>query len=358
MPVTVNQQTIANHLNVSVATVSKALRDASDVSEATRTLVLETARQMGYESSSARRRQQGNEHKFIGVICRTYQEGALWGHDSYLGGLREVSADLNVSLVAQEVLFSRNDLEAFEPRNQPPAMRNNELAGYLVLGQWSPEFMQLLTRKAPCIAVPYTIPGIAVDQIGLDHQNSILDFAQHLHDMGHRRIGYVGRCSTLTWATERFAGFVNAVSQLSMDYRPEDVFDVGQAEMLEEGHEAFWHDLIERVDKAVKSGVTAFICSSDWPGNQLHKGLVERGYDVPGDISLTGFDDTETVTLGMPPLTSTRLPRHEMGEAALKRLMYRIGNPKAAVRRVLFPCEIVNHETTGPVRHRLSNTSK
>ncbi|XAL99123.1 LacI family DNA-binding transcriptional regulator [Phycisphaeraceae bacterium D3-23] len=351
--VKVNQQMIADRLKVSVATVSKALSNENGVSEATRLKVVETATKLGYlaERTKKLNRQAGvvHQHRFIGVLARSsYQPGSFAVPSSYFEAIAGVASDLNVTLVPQEILHSVDDHAILDPANQSPALRNGSLSGLLVMGQWSPDVIRKLNAIAPCVVLPFTIPDIQIDQIGLDHNGAVADLIAHLHGLGHRRIGFFGKCHSLSWSTERFAGYVNGLSRFDLGYDPSAVIDIAEAPLMEEGHDEAWAGHIEQAYAATQGGVTAWVCSSDWPGNQLHRGLVAAGLSVPGDLSITGFDDSEPVTLGMPPLTTTYLPRPEMGKAAVKQLIHRILEPDAEPCRMQFACPLRDHATTAP----------
>jgi LacI family transcriptional regulator len=128
------------------------------------------------------------------------------------------------------------------------------------------------------------------------------------------------------------------------------VIDVDATPLVCEGHDEAWRAAIDRAAELSASGVTAWVCSSNWPGYQLYRGLTQRGLRVPDDVSITGFDDTERVTLGCPPLTSVRLPRDDMVNAAVARLIYLIDHPDSPKRKLLFGCRIVDHGTIAAPR--------
>lgn len=351
----VNQQTIASHLNVSVATVSKALGGGNGVSDETRSRVMQAATEMGYlaERTKKLNRQVGLkvQHRYIGVLARSsYQPGVFAVPQSYFSAINDLVSDLNVTLVPQEILHSIDDHAILDPANQTPALRDGSLSGMLVMGQWSPDVIRELNTIAPCVVLPFTIPDIQVDQVGLDHNGAVADLVAHLHKLGHRKIGFFGKCHSLSWSTERFAGYINSMSRYGLAYDPDAVIDIAERPLMEEGHDDVWAKHIEQARAATQGGVTAWVCSSDWPGNQLHRGLVAAGLSVPGDVSITGFDDSEPVSLGMPPLTTTYLPRPEMGKAAVRRLLNRLNDPDADYRRIQFACPMIDHGTTAPPR--------
>ena len=320
-----------------------------------RVIMMQAATEMGYlaERTKTLNRQVGpqQKHRYIGVLVRaSYQPGVFSVPKSYFGAINDLALELNVTLVPQEVLHSVDDHAILDPANQTPALRDGSLSGMLVMGQWSPEVIRELNAIAPCVVLPFTIPDIQVDQVGLDHNGAVADLINHLHKLGHQRIGFFGKCHSLSWSTERFAGYVNGLSRHGLAYDPAAVIDIAERPLMEEGHDDAWTAHIEQARTATQGGVTAWVCSSDWPGNQLHRGLVAAGLRVPTDISITGFDDSEPVTLGMPPLTTTYLPRPEMGNAAVKRLIHRLNEPDADYRRIQFSCPLIDHGTTAPPR--------
>lgn len=347
----VNQQMIARKLHVSVATVSKALSNSVGVSQDTRTKILRAAEELGYLDAKMRREGEKirpkTKHHFIGALVRgSYQANNGQLPAQYFEGIRELMSDLNVTLVPQEVLGSEDDHAILDPQFQAPALRNGSLSGILLMGEWSADVVRELQKLAPCISMPFTINGVELDQIGLDHNDAMCNIVQHLHDLGHRRIGFFGRCHSLSWSTERFAGYINALSRLQLDFMPDDVVGMAESPLMEEGHDTAWARYTQQAIAATSDGVTAWVCSSDWPGNQLHKAMVDAGLRVPTDVSLVGFDDTEPITLGMPPLTTTRLPRGEIGRAAVVRMVERINDPEIENNRIQFICPLVDHGTT------------
>ena len=176
----------------------------------------------------------------------------------------------------------------------------------------------------------------------------MMQIVDRLKGLGHKRIGFVGRCGKMIWASERFAGYVSGLDRLGLDYHPDWVIDVDETPMLNEGNEDYWRSRVDLVEAIRESdGVEAWVCSSNWPAYQIYRGMADRGYNVPQDLSITGFDDTEPVHLGCPPVTSVRVPRETIGEAALKRLLYLIENPRSMPRQSVFAGELMLNGTIG-----------
>jgi LacI family transcriptional regulator len=80
----------------------------------------------------------------------------------------------------------------------------------------------------------------------------------------------------------------------------------------------------------------------------LCRGLIDRGYNIPKDVSVVGFDDSEDNTLGCPKLTSISIPAQKIGAEALRRLINRVRHPASPVLRVTLPCKLFEAQTTAP----------
>ena len=91
---TVKQKSIAEHLNLSVATVSKALSDYSDINEETRAKVINTASKMGYKFDTRSRKSMSGKSYFVGVLIYGYTDD--WQHTTYFAGMSEKCARMNV----------------------------------------------------------------------------------------------------------------------------------------------------------------------------------------------------------------------------------------------------------------------
>jgi len=360
--VQVNQKAIADYMSVSIATVSKALRGQPDISPMMREKVVRVAHEMGYNLKRTKtnrgngtkrspRKRKLAKGQFVGVLTRRH-DGCDVTHTgpTYLGGMCRITNRLNVSLVIHEWPYSADPLAILKEGNQPPAMRDGALTGLAMGGDWPTSVVNSLKQKYQIVLYPHLTIGAQVDVIGLDNISAMLHLVQRLKALGHTRIGFVGRCGSLAWASERFAGYVAALDRLGLEYEPQWVIRVDEAPLLCEGHKQVWREHVDRVEAIRKEDdVHAWICSSNWPAFQLYRGMSDRGYRIPDDLSITGFDDSEPVTLGCPQVTTVRIPREKMGQAVFKRLVYRINNPKSSIRQSIFCGEIIDHGTIGPV---------
>jgi DNA-binding LacI/PurR family transcriptional regulator len=343
-------QDIAEKLDLSVATVSRALRRVPGINAETRVRVMQAAAELGYRISQSYR---GNGDKadketlrHIGVFIETRHSSLP---HPYLTGMSEASMDLNISLAIHYVKPGECE-SVLDARLQPSAMRSQLLSGIVLIFWWPPEVVRQLSEKLPVVSIMHKYPGLDVDMVGLDNEGGMEMLVRELHARGHRRIAFVGRCSRLHWANARFAGYVAAFAALGMEYQPRWVVDV-DFDIIATIAEAGWETYIPEIDRLIGEGITAWVCATEPAGWQLHHWLTERGFRVPEDMSITGFHRPTQRDLSLPDLTSAGASYEAIGAAALKRLHYRVQNIAETSRTVLFPCEFYPGTTISSAPH-------
>ncbi|MCI0498282.1 MAG: LacI family transcriptional regulator [Planctomycetales bacterium] len=350
----INQKDIADNLNLSVATVSKALRgDYSDINNETRERVLSMATQLGYTNTGSHIYPNfpGEEEAktcMVGVlILRKLHE---WQHTNYFAGMSEKCAKLNVSLILHYVNEDNCQL-ILDKEHQPPALRNGELAGLVLVNHWPEEIVTALTSQLPCVSIPHAYKHAKLDIITADETQGMELLAEHLYALGHRKIGFFGNCGSVYQARTRFGAYISTLAQLGLKLDLSNVIDV-LPEHLEDKEIALTGQIESAIRRMQQQGVRAWICASDWVGYLLCRGLIDRGYSIPKDVSIVGFDDSEDNTLGCLKLTSVTIPSLRIGAEALRRLINRVRHPVSPPLKVLLPCKLFMAQTTGPFPHK------
>ncbi len=343
----INQRDIADNLNLSVATVSKALRGGySDINTETRDRVVNMASQLGYATHGSGRLQtildeEDTKSRTVGVlILRKMHE---WQHTNYFAGMTEKCSKMNVSLVLHYVSEDNCHL-ILNKEHQPPALREGRISGLILVNHWPEEVVARLNAQVPCVSIQHSYQHARLDVIGVDEAQGIEQLTEHLYSKGHRSIGFLGSCGQVCYARLRFSAYISALAKLGLEIDLSNVIDVSPAHL--EDKEIALSGQIESVIRRMQQGVRAWICASDWVGYLLCRGLIDRGYSIPKDISIVGFDDTEDNTLGCPKLTSITVPALRIGAEALRRLLNRVKHPASPRLKVLLPCKLFEAQTT------------
>ena len=338
-------RTIAEQLDLSVATVSRALRRIPGINPETRARVIQTAARLGYNLPKAYRAEplaSGQLHH-IGVLIEMPRNHMP--PDGYIVGMSDAATVLNASLVIHYVKAEHCE-QILEPEFQPRAMRSGLLSGLILVFRWPTEVVRELSRARPTVSIAHKYPGVDTDVLGIDNQDGIDAVVRHLYDLGHRKIGFLGRCGELHWAAVRFGAYAAALTSLGLPYRPEWVVDVDFERLT--NLESNWDEYGEQAGRLADEGVRAWVCASEPAGWQLTDWLRKHGLRVPQDVSVAGFHAPDRPEMNKPRLTSVRASYEAIGAAALKRVLYRIQNPAESNRTILFPGELAVGETTAP----------
>lgn len=333
---------VARHAGVSKSLVSLVLRGSEQVSAARREAVERSIAELGYRPSRAAAALAGQRSNTIGVVIDDFANP--WFVE-LLAGLREglsgtrfhvgvADAALNAHLRESPVsgyLAARVDglLIAAEPQEPPPV----ETAG-------APRTPAPVSGVGvPTVLVGHRDRGVeGADRVAADEAAGARLAVDHLRELGHRRIAFVSGDSGP--ARERARGYREAMAAAglaAMQSRPLDADDRG-------GY------LATRALLAGQPHLTAIVAANDLMALGAWQALRERGRDVPGDVSLVGYDDTTIAATGLIGLTSVDPRSAEIGCLAARALLARIDDPARPPADVVVDPRLVVRTTTGSPR--------
>lgn|GEM_PF-1557345 len=192
-------------------------------------------------------------------------------------------------------------------------------------------------RKIPFVCIGHNAVRCDYPVIRPDNFPGMRRLVEHLiDDHGHRDIAFVGKLSHRDIAS-RFQGYRAALSSRGIPFRQANVIDV--PDNLYSGGEAAAAELLSR-----KLGCTAVVCGVDANAAGLIERLRGRGYAIPGDLTVTGFDDMPIASMFEPPLSSVNLHLEEQARAAVDIVLHSRAD-KADTRYV--PCRQVIRSSCG-----------
>lgn len=338
-------RTIAQQLNISVATVSRALRRVPGTNAETRAKVFEAAAQLGYRVPQSYRSQdlQNKELNHVGVLIQMPQSQGVAPH--YLVGMSEASMGLNASLMVHYV-NPADCAKILDAKSQPRAMQAGMLSGLIFVFRWPTEVVKELSQRHPSVSIMYRYPGVDIDTIGVDNFGGAEKLVEHLHGLGHRRIGFFGFCSDLQWSLRRFGGYAASLTKFGLELNPDWVISTDSASSLTDLNSGV-DELLTRAELLTrKDKVTAWIGASETVGQKLYFWMTSKGLRIPEDVSITGFHRDESNSK-QPALTSVISSYQAIGASALKRLLLRVQNRAESIRDIIFPFELFRGETAG-----------
>ncbi len=195
-------------------------------------------------------------------------------------------------------------------------MNRPDRLGILLLGEYSPDqaaFIEQCTH--PMVLVDIIYNGWP-DVVTVDNITGIRTAFDHLYELGHRRIGYVGRHPEVTAFEERFLSYKWKLTEAGLPLRPAWVY-AGPAH-------------IDATANGVKHILqqpehpTAFLCANDMHALGVLRAAAGMGLQVPGDLSVVGFDDEDVAAVVTPALTTVHVNFERLGVLAVRQLMLEV----------------------------------
>nr|WP_268821560.1 substrate-binding domain-containing protein [Octadecabacter dasysiphoniae] len=188
------------------------------------------------------------------------------------------------------------------------------------------------------------IDGANFPSVRCQNRQGTRTAVNHLYDLGHRKIAHVTGPEGNVLMHSRKDAFVDEVEHLKLEQRPEWIID-GDFSLAAGCQAALkWVGLHDRP--------TAVFCASDQLAMGFIAELSRRGFKVPDDVSVMGFDDIDLAEHFIPPLTTIQQDRLMIGETAAKMLMARIVTPNEANsdQAAVLPVSLVVRESTASLR--------
>jgi LacI family transcriptional regulator len=343
-----NQQLLAERLNVSRTTISRSLANHPAISAETREKVQKLAAEMGYRGVRTRgSRTRPARHATIGVLIGVPAENvAMATFPFILSGIRERAEIEHLSV---DVCFEKP--AALDPNSKRQSVfrhiRAGDWRGMILIYPFPEPAVDLIARKISTVAVLESYSG--VDIIDTDDSAAILALVTRLKEAGHRRIGFVTWDYPVGghWSLRRFGGYIEALYYHGIEFRPEWVINIDRNTPH---FSEFGPEIPDRVAAALRRDrVTAWVCAADHQAYHLMRELNARGIRVPEDCSITGFDGLEP-----PPntrrITSMLVPHEDIGASAVARLFSRMMHPNSPRRKILVQAQLVEGETIAPAR--------
>jgi DNA-binding LacI/PurR family transcriptional regulator len=346
----VTLQTVADQVGVSRMTVSNAFSRPDQLSASLRERILEAARELGYvgPDPAARALARGRTGA-VGVLLTDTLQYAFTDEVA-MGFLGAIAAELAPSGVAL-TLLSSSETGGLVPARDVP------MDGALVYScdPTTPAVGWLQKRGLPLVFVDQnSAPGIP--SVNVDDRAGAKAAAQHLVDLGHRRVGIA--ISTLEGEVGRLADPLagplgHPIRQRLLGWM--DALGPAGVEPAVVGSPLYSHEEFYRAAKLLLEAdepPTAVLCFSDAIAQAVVQAAQDLDLRVPVDLSVVGFDDNPLARRMRPALTTVRQDIDEKGRAAAAALTAAIAKQRAGdkgrARHILLPAELVVRDSTGP----------
>ncbi|MBN9017354.1 MAG: LacI family DNA-binding transcriptional regulator [Rhizobiales bacterium] len=329
-------QDVARRAGVSTATVSRAIALPDRVTEATREAVFSAIRETGYTPNAAARSLRAKSTRMVLVLLPGIGNSFF---TPVLNALEEVFSEAGYGVL---IGYARNS-----PRRETHyarVIRAGQVDGVLVVTGNIPRdeaFVQI-PGSVPISLMFSEVPGTDEFSVfDVDNRAAAAAMVRHLIAQGHRRIAHIAGADASLEARERSAGYCDALREAGLPVDPALLwrgatnYDFGSGERAAPRFFAL-------ADKP-----TAVFAAADEMAFGFMRALKNQGLDIPGDVSVAGFDDTEYAVHYDPALTTMRQPRTELGTLAARDLLRRMTGKDGdvAISHVRLKCDLVVRES-------------
>lgn len=302
---------VARLAGVSTASISRALNDPDKVAKPTRDKIEAAIDALGYTPNFGGRALASNRTNTVGAVVPT-MANAMFA--SGLQAFQEVLSEAGVNL-----LLATTGYDTEQELRQIKALIAHGADGLMLIGDARPQSTRdfLEKRRIPHVISWCFQPDASPMHVGFDNRAACYTATQHVLELGHRHIAMIcGVRAGNDRATDRFDGVSAAIHDFGQGARLVRAVDAQYR--LEFGGDAF-ETLMSDTPRP-----TAIICGNDVLAAGALKRARELGLDVPGDVSLVGFDDIGLASVVTPPLATVRVPQIEMGREAARLLLARL----------------------------------
>ncbi len=325
---------VADHAQVSRATVSRVLNHNPRVAEDLRERVLESIHLLGYQPNRAARRLRASSSDVLGLIISDIENPFFI---SVVRGVEDAAYASQMSVV-----LCNTDEDPVKQQMYLRVMQAERVAGLIISPTSADEeFIELRQLGIPIILLDRRTDKFETDAVTIDNVGGAYLATKHLIDCGYERIGMIGGSPYLTTGRERYEGYRKALHAAGMKI-DEKLIKVGNFK-TDTGYA-----LAKEFIASPQPPRAIFVANNLMTLGTL-RALRENGVLVPQEMALVGFDDMPWSSELCPPLTAVSQPTYELGQETVQLLLRRLADPQAPIRTVTLQPRLVIRESCGAV---------
>lgn len=330
---------IAQHVGMSVTTVSRALGGFDDVAEETRQLIQAAADELGYVPNRTARLLKKQKSETIGFIIPTV--GTRFSDpffSDFLAGIGNEAAEHDYDLlISTHPPHSEREIRAYER-----AAKGGWVDGVIVVRtRQNDERIQLLHKSEfPFVAFGRTETDFDYAYVDEDSAAGMRQLVQHLIDLGHTRIGFIAPPTDLLFSHYRQGGYRQTMADNGLKVEPNWVID---SDLTQRGGAAAAQTLLGNNPE-----LTAIIGGNDLMAIGAMQVAKDKGLTIGRDISIVGFDDIPIAAHTVPSLTTMRKPIYAIGRKTCAMLIGMLNGNSPTNPNVLLTPTLIIRESSGP----------
>jgi LacI family transcriptional regulator len=330
----VTMQDIADKLKISKNSVSQALSGKPGVSEETRRLVQNTAEELGYSYSNIRSTEQIkiDTPRNIALIASEY----AFSLKSFFGAIY-LSVEKEVRERDMNLFIESIDSASKESLTLPALLSNHDIDGILILSHINTDYItKIINTGIPTVLIDHHDPQLQADSILTNNRFGAFTAVEHLIQLGHSEIAFVGDVNFSPSYEERLEGYLLALKKYGIKLNEEIMFT--------NAHEN-QEELIRYFDH-LETHPSAWFCVNDGHGFLVTSMLQQKGFKVPNDVSVCSFDNGQLSQIATPKITTMDIDLNYYGKKAVEQLCWRMNHKDEPIQEILLPTKLIIRDST------------
>ena len=241
----------------------------------------------------------------------------------------------------QEMLMATTDFHSGRMQQSIRRMLIRKVDGVALLASEieTEPFEDLIHNRVPLVTMDRGHIGNGLSDVAINNKSGMDQALQHLKDLRHKKIGYIGGFAGLTISDHRVDAFIRALKRVDIVPRPEFI-KVGNYRIT--GGMTAMTELLSLEDRP-----TAVLAANDLTAIGGMRAAMKMGFTIPDDLSIIGFDDIDMSDIVHPPLTTLRLPRYELAKVFFDALEHLKSGPHVHGEQYSVKTSLIVRESTG-----------
>ncbi|WP_311564883.1 LacI family DNA-binding transcriptional regulator [Peptoniphilus duerdenii] len=327
---------VAKMADVSISTVSRVINDSKPVSPEARRRVLKAIEVLDYKPNEVARSLVTKKSNLIGVIVNDIGSTYV---SSILRGVEEIGR-----MYKYDILLSSSYGDSEVEVKFAKLLLQKQVEGIIVISDTlnTKLLYRLEESKIPYINVNRFYNVDEHYTVGVNHKDGTYQMTNYLVENGHKNIGllYVRKDFDRTEEKIKEDGYLEALEEHGLAKNTIGIEGIREKDVA---------GIMDKVEEKIKSGVTAFVTTQDELGIHLQNALIDRGYKIPEDVSITGYGATEMTELTRPKLTSVKVPYYDIGAVAIRKILKEIKKEESE-DKVYLPARIVERDSVKKIK--------
>jgi len=325
---------LAKRLNISVSTVSRALRNTIDINPETKKAVMDLARELNYEPNMMAQCLVKRKTKIVGIVVPAIQSNYF---SEALSGMTEIASDYDYHL-----MFCQSNEDATQESKSLKKLVACHVDGLLISVSKDTSDAQELEKVKklgiPIVMFDRTIANFDCNKVVVDECEGAYRAVEHLIQKGCKRIAHVAGPVNASVSANRMKGYIDALTDYNL---PVEETQIYRCNAFEENA----LDAIKQITRHEPLPDGIFFIN-DLCAIAAMRYLQKEGISVPETIKIAGFNDDPVSSMVVPSLTTVMQPGYEVGKLAMRMLVDEINSPTDVFQNIQLRTQLMVRDST------------